>query len=69
VPSTRGNDEAIIVATLANGSLATVVFLVNGTTAFSKERVELIGNGRVAVIEDFRKGTFPPAVERSGWAA
>jgi predicted dehydrogenase len=39
----------------ANGSQGTISYLANGDKSYSKERVEVFGGGRVAVLEDFRR--------------
>lgn len=38
----------------ANGSVANIVYTANGDKAMSKERIEVFGGGRVAVLDDFR---------------
>ncbi len=38
-----------------DGSLASIEYLSGGDRAYSKERVEAFGGGRVAVLEDFRR--------------
>jgi predicted dehydrogenase/threonine dehydrogenase-like Zn-dependent dehydrogenase len=48
-------ENAVITLRFANGSLGTVSYLAGGDRAFSKERVEVFGGGRVAVLEDFRR--------------
>ena len=40
----------------ANGSVASIVYTADGSKAQSKERVEVFGGGRGAVIDDFRSG-------------
>jgi len=49
------DDQCFITLRHANGSISNVAFLAGGDKAFPKERVELIGAGRVAVIHDFSK--------------
>jgi predicted dehydrogenase len=46
-------DEAIITLHFADGSVGTVVYAAGGDRAFSKERIEVIGDGKVAVLDDF----------------
>lgn len=48
-------DNVLISLRMANGSLATIVYLANGDRAFSKERIEVFGGGSSAVLEDFRR--------------
>ncbi len=47
-------DEAILTLTFADGSVGTVIYAAGGDKSFSKERIEIIGDGRVAVLDDFR---------------
>jgi predicted dehydrogenase/threonine dehydrogenase-like Zn-dependent dehydrogenase len=49
------DDQCFITLRHANGSISNIAYLAGGDKAFPKERVEVIGGGRVAVIEDFRK--------------
>lgn len=51
------DDQCFITLRHANGSIANVGYLAGGDKAFPKERVEVIGAGRVAVIDDFREVT------------
>jgi len=58
-PGTGGvvaEDNVFITLGLASGSVASVAYLAGGDKSFSKERVEVFGDGRVFVIEDFRTG-------------
>jgi predicted dehydrogenase/threonine dehydrogenase-like Zn-dependent dehydrogenase len=47
-------DTCVITLRLASGSVAQVVYAAGGDASFSKERIEVLGDGRVFVIEDFR---------------
>ena len=49
------SENAVISLRFADGSLGTVSYLAGGDRAFSKERIEVFGGGRVAVLEDFRR--------------
>jgi predicted dehydrogenase len=49
------NDNVICSLNFADGSLGTITYVANGDKSFSKERVEVFGGGRVAVLEDFRR--------------
>ncbi|ABK19004.1 bi-domain-containing oxidoreductase [Syntrophobacter fumaroxidans] len=49
------DDQCFITLRHANGAISTVAYLSGGDKAFPKERVEVIGGGRIAVIEDFRE--------------
>lgn len=48
------NDNLAALLHFADGSLGTISYLANGDKAFSKERVEVFVQGRVAILEDFR---------------
>jgi predicted dehydrogenase/threonine dehydrogenase-like Zn-dependent dehydrogenase len=48
-------ESFILVIEFADGSIGTVMYAANGDRAFPKERVEVFGGGRVAVLDDFRK--------------
>jgi predicted dehydrogenase/threonine dehydrogenase-like Zn-dependent dehydrogenase len=52
------NDNVVISLAFANGSQGTISYLANGDRAYSKERVEVLGGGTVAVLEDFRRLDF-----------
>ncbi|HUG36978.1 MAG TPA: bi-domain-containing oxidoreductase [Candidatus Limnocylindrales bacterium] len=49
------DDQCFITLRHADGSVSSIAYLAGGDRAFSKERVEVFGGGRVAVIEDFRE--------------
>jgi predicted dehydrogenase/threonine dehydrogenase-like Zn-dependent dehydrogenase len=48
-------DNVLISLRFANGSEGTISYLANGDRTFSKERIEVFGAGRTAVLEDFRR--------------
>lgn len=48
-------DNVMVSFRFANGSQGTISYLANGDRAFSKERIEVFGGGRIAVLEDFRR--------------
>jgi predicted dehydrogenase len=47
-------DELMMTLTFADGSVGTVVYAAGGDKAYGKERIEIIGDGKVAVLDDFR---------------
>ncbi len=49
------DDRCFITLRHANGSISNIAYLAGGDRAYPKERVEVIGGGRVAVIEDFKE--------------
>lgn len=50
------NDNVVISLRFANGGVASITYTADGSKAQSKERVEVFGGGRSAVIDDFRSG-------------
>jgi len=52
------HDQCLITLRHANGSISSVVYLAGGDKAFPKERVEVIGGGRVGVIDDFKTASL-----------
>lgn len=48
------SDEAIISLTFADGSVGTVIYAAGGDKAFGKERLEVFGDDKVAVLDDYR---------------
>ncbi len=54
-PGKYSNDNVISSLSFADGSQGTISYLANGDKSYSKERVEVLGGGAVAVLEDFRK--------------
>ncbi len=51
---TVAEDHCFITMRLASGSVANVAYLSGGDKSFSKERIEVFGDNRVFVIDDFR---------------
>jgi predicted dehydrogenase/threonine dehydrogenase-like Zn-dependent dehydrogenase len=51
------SDQCFITLRHANGSISSVAYLAGGDRAYPKERVEVLGAGRLAVIEDYREVT------------
>ena len=47
-------DNVLMTFSYPDGSLGSVSYLANGDRSFSKERVEVFCEGRVAVLDDFR---------------
>ena len=57
ISATRGatTDDCVIVLEFDNSALATIGFYSGGDRSYSKERIEIFGSSKVAVIEDFRR--------------
>lgn len=51
------DDQCFITLRHANGSISNIAYLAGGDKAFPKERIEVMGGGRIAVIDDFRSIT------------
>ena len=50
----RGDDNVSITLRFADGSVGTVLYTACGDDRLPKERLEVFGEGRVAVLDDFR---------------
>lgn len=48
-------DNFVISLQFADGSVGTISYLANGDRALPKERIEVFGGGKVAVLDDFRQ--------------
>jgi predicted dehydrogenase len=57
-PSNTADDQCFITLHHIGGSISSVAYLAGGDRSFPKERVEVIGGGRIAVIDDFRTVTL-----------
>ena len=53
--ATSSEQDVAITIEFADGSLGTISYICNGDRTFSKERVEIFGGGRVALLDDFRR--------------
>ncbi len=54
-PGQYSNDNVVCSVRFADGSQGTISYLANGDKSYSKERIEVFGGGKVAVLEDFRR--------------
>ncbi|WP_020405755.1 bi-domain-containing oxidoreductase [Hahella ganghwensis] len=52
--STLLNDNVSVSVAYEDGSIANIVYAADGSKAMPKERIEMFGGGRSAVIDDFR---------------
>lgn len=48
-------DNTVLSFEFADGSIGVISYLANGDKAFPKERVEVFGGGRAAVLDDYRR--------------
>jgi polar amino acid transport system substrate-binding protein len=49
------SDSVEVLVELADGSHGSILYVAEGSAAFSKERIECFGGGKAAVIDDFRR--------------
>jgi predicted dehydrogenase len=54
-PGRYSNDNVVCSLRFRDGSIGTISYLANGDGSFSKERIEVFGGGKVAVLADFRR--------------
>jgi predicted dehydrogenase/threonine dehydrogenase-like Zn-dependent dehydrogenase len=54
-PGTLPEDSFVLTLGYADGSLGVVTYVATGAPRMAKERVEVLGAGRSAVIDDFRR--------------
>ncbi len=47
-------DNVSMIFRYPNGSVGVIEYLANGNKSFGKERIEVFGSGKVAVLDDFR---------------
>jgi len=52
------DDKSIITLDFADGSVGTIVYTADGAGALPKERLEVFGAGRAAVLDDFKVTTL-----------
>jgi len=48
-------ENVLVTVELADGSIGEIAYLANGDRAMSKERIEVFGGGRCAILDDFRR--------------
>jgi predicted dehydrogenase/threonine dehydrogenase-like Zn-dependent dehydrogenase len=51
---TGAADDVVLTLRFADGSLGTIVYATGGDRGLPKERLEVLGDGRAAVLDDFR---------------
>jgi len=57
-PAGRESDAALVNLKFNNASVCTLQYLTAEAPSYSKERIEILGQGRMATIEDFRRAEF-----------
>jgi predicted dehydrogenase len=60
-------DNVLLTVKFEDGSLGCIVYASNGQSRFPRERLEVFGEGRVAVVDNYRSGIFVGAKRRSLW--
>jgi predicted dehydrogenase len=49
------NDQSVISLELGDGSVGTVVYAAGGDSGLAKERAEVLGDGKAAILDDFMR--------------
>jgi predicted dehydrogenase len=57
-PGGVSEDESVVALRLDDGSVASLLYAAGGDNGVPKERVEVLGGGRMAVIDDFEAVTL-----------
>jgi predicted dehydrogenase/threonine dehydrogenase-like Zn-dependent dehydrogenase len=57
-PSLPTPDNVSIIVDFADGSIGTLIYTSSGDLSYPKERLEIFGQGRIAVLDDFRNLTL-----------
>ena len=52
------DDSVVIILQFKDGSVGSIAYTGIGDPAYPKERIEMFANGKVVVIDDFRRATF-----------
>ncbi|PIO49251.1 MAG: oxidoreductase [[Chlorobium] sp. 445] len=55
---TKVRENLLITIRLANGSVGTIQYLCNGDKLYPKERIEIFGGNRIAIMENFKTVTL-----------
>jgi polar amino acid transport system substrate-binding protein len=50
----RGDDNLVLTLRFGDGSIGTIAYTAAGDPGIPKERLEIFGDGRVAILDDFR---------------
>jgi polar amino acid transport system substrate-binding protein len=48
------DDEVVLAVGFADGSVGTIAYAASGDRALGKERIEVFGEGKAAVLDDYR---------------
>jgi predicted dehydrogenase/threonine dehydrogenase-like Zn-dependent dehydrogenase len=55
---TKVRENLLITIRMANGSVGTIQYLCNGDKLYPKERIEMFGGNRIAIMENFKSLTL-----------
>jgi len=55
---TKVRENLLITIRMANGSVGTIQYLCNGDKLYPKERIEIFGGNRIAIMENFKSVTL-----------
>jgi predicted dehydrogenase len=53
-PSSAAGDDVVVTLTFGDGSIGTIVYASTGDRGLPKEQLEVLGDGKAAVLDDFR---------------
>ena len=67
IQTTGRSEDFVVVSEFRDGSIGTVTYVGGGDRSIAKERVEVFGSGRAAVLDDFRKLTLAEGGRRRVW--
>jgi predicted dehydrogenase len=65
-PRTLPGDNVLLVVRYADGSMANILYVASAPRRLAKERLEVLGAGRAAVVDDFRHIELLPRAGRRG---
>lgn len=62
-----GGEDVVVTVTFDGGSVGSLIYTASGSEGFSKERLEVFGDGRIGVLDDFRRLELVAAGRRRRW--
>ncbi|MCB1005697.1 MAG: hypothetical protein KDB35_16055, partial [Acidimicrobiales bacterium] len=65
----KSNDNCVATLRLRDGSIGTLIYVANGDTTAGKERIEVFGQNRTAVIDNWRQATITSKGKTRKWSA
>lgn len=67
VRASGGGEDFVVVLEFEDGSTGSVTYVSSGDPSLAKERLEVFGSGRAAVLDDFRRLTLAEGGRRRVW--